>query len=401
MIQDLGAWLLSQYGQEVLRPDPNLSRMRLALGDLLPKLNQKKIITVAGTNGKGETILRLSELLGERSHVVWTSPHIERVTERFKSESGEINSTELSELVHNCDKNLRSRGIKLSYYEFLFYVFCQWTSVQDPEFILLEVGLGGRLDAVNVFDAELLLLPSISRDHQEYLGNRYDGILKEKIALLRKGATLISFLKLKYLQGRASDYAQSIGAEHVELETLVSSQNLHFSERNYLLAHAAYSLLIEGEISLSQEMLRRDLRNLSPLSNRGELIEKGGRFILFGSHNTDGMRKLIQLLHSDNYNFPSPPFTSVYVAFSKRDERDLRVLLRMLKKAGLGEIRVTSFPHPKAMDARVMKNLCDQEGLNFVQNIEENLQHHTAGETGLVTGSYYFLGHVKSLLCGR
>ncbi len=401
MIRDLETWLLQNYGLEVMSPDPQLSRMKVALGTLTGKLNQKKIITIAGTNGKGETTLRLSGLLHDKKHLTWTSPHIESVTERFRSEKGLIDSERLTRLVERCHDDLLSRKLRLSYYEFLFFVFCTWASEENPEYLLLEVGLGGRLDAVNVFDADLLLLPSISRDHQEYLGPRYDGILREKIALLRPGAVLISFLALKYLQERAKSYALSIGAKNLELSDELPSHKFHFSERNHLLAYAAYSFLIEGKLNINEKKLSESLEKLHPLPNRGEVIERGARFLLFGSHNVDGVRKLIQLLHSDNYTFPKAPFTSVYVAFSKRDEQDIRVLLRMLKRAGIGEIRVTSFSHPKAMSAKAMENLCVQEGLNFVRNIEEELLHLSTGETSLVTGSYYFLAHVKSLLRGR
>lgn len=394
MIPDLESWLLKNYGQEVMSPDPGLERIRLTLGDLVEKINKKKIITIAGTNGKGETTLRLSGLLKNKTHVVWTSPHVESVTERFRNENGTISYEALAVLIENCHQDLQSQTLKLSYYEFLFFVFCTWAQSQDSEYFLFEVGLGGRLDAVNVFNADLLLLPSIARDHQEFLGPRYDGILREKLALLRSGSTLISFLGLRYLQERAKTYSHTVGAEHRELDESYPHNNFNFSQRNHLLAHAAYSFL-------TGDMTPNGLEDLSPLPNRGEVINSGGRIVLFGSHNVDGMRKLIQLLHSDNYTFPKAPFSSVYVAFSKRDEQDLRVLLRMLKRAGIGEIRVTTFPHPKAMSAKAMESLCIQEGLNFVRHIEEELKQIPLGETSLVTGSYYFLGHVKSFLRGR
>lgn len=401
MIHDLESWLLRNYGKEVMSPDSNLGRMKEALSELVQKLNQKKIITIAGTNGKGETTLRLSTLLGSRSLVVWTSPHIESVCERFRTQDGLIDRDHLESIVLECHENLLARKIKLSYYEFLFFVFCHWADSQNPEYLLLEVGLGGRLDAVNVFDAGLMLLPSISRDHQEFLGPRYDGILKEKLGILRPGAMLISFLQLKYLRERAKVYSTSVGANHVELEDEFYLPNLNFSERNLLLAHAAYSFLIEGRINLTQEMAKECLKKLSPLPNRGEVLEGESSLVLYGSHNVDGMRKLIQLLHSDNYTFPRLPFAAVYVAFSRRDEQDLRTLLRILKGANVGEIRVTSFPHPKAMSAEAMEKLCRQEGLSFVRNIEEEFSRLPSGETSLVTGSYYFLGYIKSILRRR
>lgn len=401
MIRDLEAWLLENYGQEVMSPDPGLFRMREALGEKLPSLRAARVITVAGTNGKGETTLRLSALLRNESHLVWTSPHVEGVEERFRSESGLISREELAGLIEDCHGDLRTRGLRLSYYEFLFFVFCTWAIKVKPTFLLLEVGLGGRLDAVNVLDAELLLVPSISRDHQEFLGHRYDGILKEKLALLRPKAQLISFLNPRYLQERARDLAHLVGAEILELTPIFEGEKFHFSERNALLAFAACAFLQNPDKKFSKSDAMEKLQTLEALPNRGEVVEKERRFLLFGSHNVDGMRKLIHLLHSDNYTFPKAPFTSVYVAFSKRDERDLRVLLRMIRRGGLGEVIVTSFPHPKAMESGAMEKLCRQEGMNFVRNIEEELAKGPPGGTSLVTGSYYFLAHVRDCLRRR
>jgi dihydrofolate synthase/folylpolyglutamate synthase len=166
--------LFALYGREEMKKETGLSRIRDALGILIPTLSQKTIITVAGTNGKGETTLWLSRELGKKPHCVWISPHVERITERFRSEEGEISESELIKLVDECHELVQENNFKLSYYEFLFLVFCHWAGSRDCDYLLLEVGLGGRLDAVNVFDAKLVLLPSISRDHQEFLGHRYE-----------------------------------------------------------------------------------------------------------------------------------------------------------------------------------------------------------------------------------
>src|SRR5690606_37031669 len=122
------------------------------LGPRLSELKEIKVVTIAGTNGKGETTLRLSSFLKDKRHCVWTSPHIQRLNERFRSEEGEIGTAELEELITLSHEELREQGIRLSYYEFLFFVFCQWALRRRPEVLLLEVGLGGRMDAVNVLD---------------------------------------------------------------------------------------------------------------------------------------------------------------------------------------------------------------------------------------------------------
>ena len=394
--EKLTDWLMNHYGQEQF--NPGLDRMRTALAPILPQLKKSKVITIAGTNGKGETTLRLSQYLAEHPHLVWTSPHIERLTERFRSEKGEISEAELERLIQYCHQDVKKRGLKLSYYEFLFLVFCQWASENNPEFLLLEVGLGGRLDAVNVFDAELVLLPSISRDHQEFLGHRYEMILKEKLAVLRSEKAIIHFLHSQYLKEKTSEYCKSIGANCLSLSEVSKLHDYQFSERNQLLALAAHQYLKGTPLPKIKESLHsKNFPKALPLEHRGESLIKGAEWLLYGSHNVDGMRKLIQFLRSDIYNFSERSFDSVLIAFSKRDTADLKVMMKMMKEGKLGPVMVTCFDHPKAAPVDVIKRLCVSEGLNFVEDIESFVQGKNSGQV-LVTGSYYFLGHIKSIL---
>lgn len=394
MQNDLVSWLLTHYGQEQMRP--GLDRISDALKDLLPTFKNTKIITIAGTNGKGETTLRLSELLKDRRHNVWTSPHIERITERFRDEKGEIDQGELQILIQDCHKKVLENRYELSFYEFLFFVFCSWAAKSNPEFLLLEVGLGGRLDAVNVFDADLVLLPSISRDHQEILGNRYDLILKEKLGTLRAKTTLIHFLHPKYLVERATDIATSVGAKSVSLENLTSISPSQFSERNFLLAAAAVCHLWNKQFHPHEWPIPAQ-----NLEHRGEFFRGKNDIVFFGSHNVDGVRKLIQFLKCGTYNFPRPPYDAVIVAFSKRNPRDLQVMLQMFHRAGIGQVIVTIFDHPKAASLEVVEGLVREEGLTFVKDIEEYVQGTNKHQRLLVAGSYYFLGEFKQRFCSE
>lgn len=401
MSSSLTEWLLLHYGREEMKKETGLSRIREALGTLVPELSQKKIITIAGTNGKGETTLWLSRELGTKSHCVWISPHIERLSERFRDENGEISEEELTKLIDDTHWWVSDRGYKLSFYEFLFFAFCRWANQKNPEYILLEVGMGGRLDAVNVFDADMLLLPSISRDHQEFLGNRYDLILKEKLALLRPKTILISFLSLKYLQEKTALIVKAVGAKHVELEALKLAECWDFSTRNQYLARAAF-LTLSGVTpsDLSPHLRARPIETRF-LEHRGESFSFEGEWILYGSHNVDGVRNLIQFLRSGTYNFSRPPFDAVLVSFSRRDSRDIRAMLKMLKGSGLGNILVTTFSHPKAIDKVTMENLARLEGITFVEDFESHVQNSVPGKRRLVTGSYYFIGKLKELLRSR
>lgn len=399
MISDLASWIQTHYGQEVMRP--GIERMREVLKPLLPSLTQKRIVTIAGTNGKGETTLRLSELLNKTSHCAWTSPHIQRLTERFHSENGEINSQELKKIVQLCHEQVQKKDVQLSFYEFLFFVFCTWAVERKAQVLLLEVGLGGRLDAVNVLDAELVLLTSISRDHQEILGNRYELILKEKLGVLRSGKNIISFLELNYLREKVQALAFELKASHLDLEGMNVFRPFEFSSRNQLIAHAAFFYLKGGRLAEFPSEFKHSgwTPSRTRIENRGEVHKALGHWHFYGSHNPDGMRKLIQFLHSEHYNFEVPHFDLILTSFSKRSEKDVAVMLRMLKSYGKQKLKVCAFNHPKAFPQGSLEGLAHQEGIEFVQNFDPH-NFDRPGQNILVVGSYYFLGNLRRDLCG-
>ena len=389
MTDNLEKWVFDHYGNEFFHP--GLQRIGQAVDPLKSLLQKSKIITIAGTNGKGETTHRLAGLLKNSRYCSWTSPHIKCISERFSSEDGDIALEELSILLRETHELVVRDKLQVTYYEFLFFAFCRWASSRSPLYIILEVGLGGRLDAVNTLDADLVLLTSISRDHQEFLGYRYDQILGEKLGVLRSGSKLISFLDLNYLRQRAKDHAFRMGADYQDLEEVISLPCYDFSLRNQFLAYAAYCHLTHQELDQKNWVASRD-----HLSFRGEIVSQNNEWWLFGSHNVDGMRKLIQFLQSANYNFRDTPFSAILTSFSKRNENDVRVMLRMLKFSKLGDVLVTAFDHPKAYAREELKKLALQEGLKFVDDISSQV-HGWTHQKILVAGSYYFLGELQPL----
>ena len=393
MTENLEEWVLEHYGQEVFRP--GLDRINRALTDLKKDLYRSKIIIIAGTNGKGETTHRLSHLFKHSSYCSWTSPHIQSITERFSSQNGDIEPSELKAFFLESHKVIEDEKFQLTYYEFLFYAFCRWAIKKSPQYLFLEVGLGGRLDAVNALNAELVLLTSISRDHQEFLGQRYDSILAEKLGVLRPQAGLISYLDLHYLRERVAKKAEELKVSYLDLEEIIKIPAFEFSKRNQFLAHAAFCSLTGTPLNAKQWQASSEW-----LSSRAEIIRGINEWWLFGSHNVDGVRKLIQFLHSANYNFKDSPFDAVVTSFSKRDEKDIRIMLKMLKESHLGTVLVTAFTHPKACPRGVLEKLAGDEGLTFVENIADHVQGWTHQKV-LVLGSYYLLGQLQPLFQSR
>lgn len=403
--QEVVDWIHREYGLEV--PRPGLDRLRVYLNPILPHFKDSQVVTIVGTNGKGETALRLSHLIRDhKSHVLWTSPHVERITERFKTEKGEISLDELKKNIEECHQEVQKMRVSLSFYEFLFYVFCRWAIKLNPQLLLLEVGLGGRLDAVNIFDAKLVLLPSLSRDHQEILGKRLDQILEEKLGVLRQNTIVYHFLDSDYLVEILNDKVCALKGEAIALRDFLKVSDFDFSVRNSFLAYFAFSYLCHGlKVPLLSDVFSSEIRR-ETLENRGEVLNAlGARWCFYGAHNIDGLRKLIQLLKSQSYN----RFHKILVSFSQRDDRDLKVMVSMLKKAQLGEVILFSFNHPKSVKQEKMQWLANEEKVNFEKNTEFFMGQIASStrpsqwnvqpsESFLVVGSYYFVSSIKTIL---
>ena len=178
------AYLESIHPKDI---DLGLDRVLLVLRRLFPRKPEARIITVAGTNGKGSTVACIEALLRARGRTTgaYTSPHLHRYNERVR-----LNGQDISDeaMVRALDRVEQARqGTSLTYFEFgtlAAFVAFQEAGVEDW---ILEVGLGGRLDAVNALDADCAVISSVDLDHVEYLGNDREVIGFEKAGILRPG----------------------------------------------------------------------------------------------------------------------------------------------------------------------------------------------------------------------
>ncbi len=168
-----------------------LERVRLVAARLdLCEAGQTWVI-VAGTNGKGSTVAALEALLlaSGRSTLAYTSPHVERFNERYRLCGTDVGDEALVQALRAVDG--AREGIVLSYFEFATLAALYLAQQGRPDVALLEVGLGGRLDAVNIVTGDITLITNISLDHQDWLGYDVDSIAAEKAGILRPGVPLI------------------------------------------------------------------------------------------------------------------------------------------------------------------------------------------------------------------
>ncbi|MBT8437547.1 MAG: bifunctional folylpolyglutamate synthase/dihydrofolate synthase [Gammaproteobacteria bacterium] len=159
---------------------------RLGIGEIA-----RQVITVAGTNGKGSSVAAYENWLHQAGFAVasYTSPHLLSYNERIKRNLEPVSDAELCNAFEAVES--ARQGVSLTYFEFgtlaALFLMQQW----QPDYAILEVGLGGRLDAVNIIDADLVHLTPIGLDHQAWLGDDREQIGFEKAGVLRAGIAVV------------------------------------------------------------------------------------------------------------------------------------------------------------------------------------------------------------------
>ncbi len=187
----LGQWL---ERLETLHPnaiDLGLERVASVARtlDLLPLV--QPVITVAGTNGKGSTVAVLEAITGQVGLVSgsFTSPHLLRFNERIRVGGAEADDGEIVAAFEAVDRARGQTG--LTYFEFATLAALLVFRARKPDIVVLEVGLGGRLDAVNIVDPTVAVITSIDLDHQQWLGDSRGAIALEKAGIVRSGRPLV------------------------------------------------------------------------------------------------------------------------------------------------------------------------------------------------------------------
>lgn len=182
----LPQWLAWQEHLHFTEIDPGLDRIRIVWQRLYPNQTLPfRVVTVAGTNGKGSSVALLSSILAAAGYrtACYTSPHLLQYNERIVVDGSPATDEQICEAFDRIDR-VRDE-VSLSYFEFATLaaidIFCR----QQIDIAILEVGMGGRLDAVNLFDADIALITPIGLDHTAWLGDTREQIGIEKAGIMR------------------------------------------------------------------------------------------------------------------------------------------------------------------------------------------------------------------------
>lgn len=151
------------------------------------------IITVGGTNGKGSVVTYLSNILDRAGYKVgtYTSPHLVHFNERMRLNGTPADDARIMAAFDRVEAARAATGESLTYFEFTTLAAVELFLAAAVDVLVLEVGLGGRLDAVNLYDADVAVLTGVALDHQDYLGETREAIALEKIGIARAGQPMI------------------------------------------------------------------------------------------------------------------------------------------------------------------------------------------------------------------
>ena len=311
----LPEWLSWQESLHYKEIDLGLERVQQVLDHLQLSADFVcPVISVAGTNGKGSTVAILESILlaSNYSTLCYTSPHLFNYNERIRLNGKPASDQSLCEVFEHIDQ--ARADIALSYFEFGTLAAIVMAAQQAVDVLILEVGLGGRLDAVNVLNADVALVTTVDIDHTDWLGDDIETIAREKAGIFRAGKaafygglqpaqSLINYAAeiQADLKRAAKDYLyQAIGTEHWRLMADVSFQQLPLPALPgaYQMQNAALAimgLMALASISIDEDALCSGLKNVS-LAGRFQKIQQQPAVYVDVAHNAQAAQVLAQLL---------------------------------------------------------------------------------------------------------
>ena len=280
------------------------------LSSLNIDLSKTQIIHVAGSNGKGTlcSLMAACMSLNNDSNLLFSSPHLCRVEERIRINGKPVSKKEFDQAIELVRIYSEKKSINLTFFETTFLAAMAITSIIKPKFLILETGLGGRLDATRCAPADLAILTTISKEHTDVLGNDIYQIIREKAAIARPGKPLIAReMPIPNFQNTVIDCAANCAnieldekPENVDCKFIQIDDNHTILQEAELLAREAFAILKIDATKLAEA---KNIVNW-PARLQELKLPSGHRIILDAAHNPSGLirvsNELIEMARSKN-----------------------------------------------------------------------------------------------------
>jgi dihydrofolate synthase/folylpolyglutamate synthase len=298
LFDNLDDWLDWQSRLHPKEIELGLERVSAVWRRLHPQPLGCKVITVAGTNGKGSCVAFLEAMLRTASYRVgcYTSPHLVRYNERVLIDGEPVSDRQLCEAFERIDQ---ARGdTLLTYFEFGTLAALDLFAVAGLDVAVLEVGLGGRLDAVNIIDADVALITTVDIDHTDWLGQTRELIGREKAGIMRPGRPVV--FAAGDMPDSIREYAGTLGARllraGLDYDWRRQDQGwewLHGEHPRHSLPLPTMMVLelLRDALPLDQRAVRVGLQE-AQLPGRFQVLGRDPQVILDVAHNAQAARAL-------------------------------------------------------------------------------------------------------------
>ena len=278
---------------------PGLSRIKNFLKFLGYPQSNLKLIHVGGTNGKGSTSHMISSILQEFNKRVglFTSPHMFDFRERIKVNSNKIEKKFVIDFVEKNKDYFLSK--KNSFFEISFAMAISYFKIQKIDYAVIEVGLGGRLDATNVIQPLISVITNIGYDHTKFLGNKITSIANEKAGIIKKNTPVLIGEKNPETDKVFIEKAKRESSKIFFAEDFLSIDSelgldVNYQKKNKNTAHAALQILFKNKISM--EVFRKGILNVrenTSLKGRWEKVSNKPLIIADVGHNEEGFKEVV------------------------------------------------------------------------------------------------------------
>lgn len=396
----------------------NLDNMKYFCKLLCNPESSFKAIHVTGTNGKGSTVAMLTSVLMAKGYNVgtFTSPYIECFNERIAFNTKPIDDDDLLKMANRVIEIYpileENKFPKPTFFEFItLCAFCYFKSLNNLDYAVIEVGMGGRLDSTNVITPIVSIITNVALDHMQILGNTKEAILKEKLGIVKDNIPVVCGLKEENLKMIATNVAnihnsQIVFPKYNEVKNVkcdlsktcftyqgqdyqLSLLGFHQVE-NALLVIETFNLL-KDDLKLSIQDLHNGLKNTKWVG-RLEKINDDPVIYIDGGHNIDGISRITEFVKS--LNIPN-----VRAVISISHDKELLPMIKMVDKT-FDEIIFTSYTYARSAKAEDLYNLSSSKNKKCIENLDVAVKYVLTNKKPITIflGSLYLASEIRNKL---
>lgn len=396
----------------------NLDNMKYFCKLLCNPESSFKAIHVTGTNGKGSTVAMLTSVLMAKGYNVgtFTSPYIECFNERIAFNTKPIDDDDLLKMANRVIEIYpileENNFPKPTFFEFItLCAFCYFKSLNNLDYAVIEVGMGGRLDSTNVITPIVSIITNVALDHMQILGNTKEAILIEKLGIVKDNIPVVCGLKEENLKMIATNVAnihnsQIVFPKYSEVKNVkcdlsktcftyqgqdykLSLLGFHQVE-NALLVIETFNLL-KDDLKLSIQDLHNGLKNTKWVG-RLEKINDDPVIYIDGGHNIDGISRITEFVKS--LNIPN-----VRAVISISHDKELLPMIKMVDET-FDEIIFTSYTYARSAKAEDLYNLSSSKNKKCIENLDVVVKYVLTNKKPITIflGSLYLASEIRNKL---